>query len=48
MKFLELNFWKDFNEKYFNFSPKYRLYIHNLDFGIIWFKSGSGFAIEKY
>jgi hypothetical protein len=47
IKILELNFWKDFNEKYLNFGAKYRLNIHELDFGIIRFKYGLSFGKEK-
>ncbi len=35
MQILELNFSKDNNEKYLNFSAKYRLNIHKLEFDII-------------
>jgi hypothetical protein len=48
MKILELNFWKDFNEKYLNFNAKYRLNIHKLDFSIIWAKLWIKFSNKKY
>jgi hypothetical protein len=32
MKILELNFWKNFDEKYLNLSAKNRLKIHKLWF----------------
>jgi hypothetical protein len=45
MKILELNFWKDFNEKYLILSAKYRSKIHKLGFSIIsvkmWLKFGN-------
>ncbi len=47
MKILELNIWKDFNKKYLNFSAKYTLNIHKLDFGIIWVKMWIKFSNMK-
>jgi hypothetical protein len=47
MKILELNFWKDFNEKYLNFSVKYRSKIPKLDFGIILVKMWLKFSSRK-
>ncbi len=47
MKILELNFWKDPNEKYLNFRAKYRENIHKFDVGIILVKMWLKFCIEK-
>jgi hypothetical protein len=40
MKILELNLWKDYNEKYLDVGAKYRLNIDELDFGIFGLKYG--------